>query len=161
MFCFFFFKQKTAYEMRISDWSSDVCSSDLLPVRRRVARPRFDTNVELHFRNGREQIALNINGQGLERGNIKGVKPLGTCSDQVRQYRQKTRQRLACARGGGKQSMLSGLRCRKHVQLMEARSPAPVRKPEGKGTGQGIIHPRLEERRLGEERVCECKSTWM
>src|SRR3546814_17146299 len=30
MFCFlFFFKQKTAYEMRISDWSSDVCSSDL------------------------------------------------------------------------------------------------------------------------------------
>src|SRR3546814_20322193 len=34
MFCLFFyvffFKQKTAYEMRISDWSSDVCSSDLL-----------------------------------------------------------------------------------------------------------------------------------
>src|SRR3546814_10196904 len=29
-FLFFFFKQKTAYEMRISDWSSDVCSSDLL-----------------------------------------------------------------------------------------------------------------------------------
>src|SRR3546814_4744196 len=28
---FFFFKQKTAYEMRISDWSSDVCSSDLTP----------------------------------------------------------------------------------------------------------------------------------
>src|SRR3546814_10350752 len=31
MLLFFFFKQKTAYEMRISDWSSDVCSSDLLP----------------------------------------------------------------------------------------------------------------------------------
>src|SRR3546814_1271962 len=30
MCSFFFFKQKTAYEMRISDWSSDVCSSDLL-----------------------------------------------------------------------------------------------------------------------------------
>src|SRR3546814_2464446 len=29
---FFFFKQKTAYEMRISDWSSDVCSSDLVSV---------------------------------------------------------------------------------------------------------------------------------
>src|SRR3546814_8024803 len=28
-FLFFFFKQKTAYEVRISDWSSDVCSSDL------------------------------------------------------------------------------------------------------------------------------------
>src|SRR3546814_5581380 len=35
MFWFFFcFKQKTAYEMRISDWSSDVCSSDLLDDRR-------------------------------------------------------------------------------------------------------------------------------
>src|SRR3546814_15178888 len=30
---FFFFKQKTAYEMRISDWSSDVCSSDLVADR--------------------------------------------------------------------------------------------------------------------------------
>src|SRR3546814_7527063 len=29
LYYFFFFKQKTAYEMRISDWSSDVCSSDL------------------------------------------------------------------------------------------------------------------------------------
>src|SRR3546814_1394020 len=31
-FAFFFFKQKTAYEMRISDWSSDVCSSDLIQI---------------------------------------------------------------------------------------------------------------------------------
>src|SRR3546814_1505796 len=30
MLCVFVFKQKTAYEMRISDWSSDVCSSDLM-----------------------------------------------------------------------------------------------------------------------------------
>src|SRR3546814_12439443 len=41
---FFFFKQKTAYEMRISDWSSDVCSSDLehlalQPDCARLARP--------------------------------------------------------------------------------------------------------------------------
>src|SRR3546814_14451023 len=35
----FFFKQKTAYEMRISDWSSDVCSSDLIGVRHRPRRP--------------------------------------------------------------------------------------------------------------------------
>src|SRR3546814_4028467 len=33
-FIVFFFKQKTAYEMRISDWSSDVCSSDLAVMRR-------------------------------------------------------------------------------------------------------------------------------
>src|SRR3546814_4974616 len=53
---FFFFKQKTAYEMRISDWSSDVCSSDLPAKRGRAAetvkplrqgagyRPRNRTN---------------------------------------------------------------------------------------------------------------------
>src|SRR3546814_10110674 len=35
---FFFFKQKTAYEMRISDWSSDVCSSDLLLRRKHPIR---------------------------------------------------------------------------------------------------------------------------
>src|SRR3546814_4093127 len=32
VFLFFLFKQKTAYEMRISDWSSDVCSSDLVTL---------------------------------------------------------------------------------------------------------------------------------
>src|SRR3546814_9914818 len=36
---FFFFKQKTAYEMRISDWSSDVCSSDLGRRVQRAAKP--------------------------------------------------------------------------------------------------------------------------
>src|SRR3546814_3078043 len=35
VYCVFFFKQKTAYEMRISDWSSDVCSSDLHALARK------------------------------------------------------------------------------------------------------------------------------
>src|SRR3546814_5650952 len=37
LLCCFFFKQKTAYEMRISDWSSDVCSADLVATRALVA----------------------------------------------------------------------------------------------------------------------------
>src|SRR3546814_3847233 len=51
-FLIFFFKQKTAYEMRISDWSSDVCSSDLLEIvpaadlRDEVARARFVDAVQ-------------------------------------------------------------------------------------------------------------------
>src|SRR3546814_15764721 len=53
LFCFFFFKQKTAYEMRISDWSSDVCSSDLNPpsavgiprVMRRFSTERYFSNL--------------------------------------------------------------------------------------------------------------------
>src|SRR3546814_1741985 len=36
---FFFFKQKTAYEVRISDWSSDVCSSDLLARQVELVEP--------------------------------------------------------------------------------------------------------------------------
>src|SRR3546814_11931517 len=44
IFLFFFFKQKTAYEMRISDWSSDVCSSDL--VVRRCAVVRVDADAD-------------------------------------------------------------------------------------------------------------------
>src|SRR3546814_7088359 len=52
-FSFFFFKQKTAYEMRISDWSSDVCSSDLFL--RGAALPDVPevlvvTNRELFFK---------------------------------------------------------------------------------------------------------------
>src|SRR3546814_1054129 len=41
-FVFFVFKQKTAYELRISDWSSDVCSSDL------GAAPRLSAHRRLH-----------------------------------------------------------------------------------------------------------------
>src|SRR3546814_7104571 len=48
LFYFFFFKQKTAYEMRISDWSSDVCSSDLGFPRRSLA-PSF-AGQALRFR---------------------------------------------------------------------------------------------------------------
>src|SRR3546814_6757448 len=40
---FLYFKQKTAYEMRISDWSSDVCSSDLLVAAYRSRHPKAST----------------------------------------------------------------------------------------------------------------------
>src|SRR3546814_2050186 len=47
---FFFFKQKTAYEMRISDWSSDVCSSDLQYRQRQQGAQRDDPRQ--HVANG-------------------------------------------------------------------------------------------------------------
>src|SRR3546814_5980798 len=54
MFLFFFFKQKTAYEMRISDWSSDVCSSDLSKTR----EPRMlTTDLSLRFDPAYEKIS--------------------------------------------------------------------------------------------------------
>src|SRR3546814_3762728 len=53
VFVFFFFKHKTAYEMRISDWSSDVCSSDLHPL------------VTIRHGEG-ATVLLDIEGQGAQ-----------------------------------------------------------------------------------------------
>src|SRR3546814_5977670 len=55
--CFFFFKQKTAYEMRISDWSSDVCSSDLA---------RWLDNPLLHQPAGELRHPLHLVGDGAQ-----------------------------------------------------------------------------------------------
>src|SRR3546814_9427801 len=51
---FFFFKQKTAYEMRISDWSSDVCSSDLRDVDREHERR---SDCDRRIRHPQEAVA--------------------------------------------------------------------------------------------------------
>src|SRR3546814_16414042 len=56
MLYFFFFKQKTAYEMRISDWSSDVCSSDLRGAQRvevGCAAVQQDVRLASHDAGGR------------------------------------------------------------------------------------------------------------
>src|SRR3546814_1996117 len=57
----FFFKQKTAYEMRISDWSSDVCSSDL-PVRAAAVAARYAEAFPLAYRTdyGAAEAAIDI-----------------------------------------------------------------------------------------------------
>src|SRR3546814_17634306 len=53
---YFFFKQKTAYEMRISDWSSDVCSSDLYVLN--LIGDSADTAViDAYLENGPEMVA--------------------------------------------------------------------------------------------------------
>src|SRR3546814_8446395 len=54
LLCCFFFKQKTAYEMRISDWSSDVCSSDLLK----------DVTLEEGAAAGAKTLILGVANQG-------------------------------------------------------------------------------------------------
>src|SRR3546814_4466471 len=65
LFLFFFFKQKTAYEMRISDWSSDVCSSDLVRVLQlagEIAAIEAGGAVHLAERGGGRRLVL----EGLE-----------------------------------------------------------------------------------------------
>src|SRR3546814_16982924 len=62
--CFYFFKQKTAYEMRISDWSSDVCSADQPPER--TARAELAAAAAAEPVRDRDQI-----GAQLGRGRIR------------------------------------------------------------------------------------------
>src|SRR3546814_7881079 len=69
---FFFFKQKTAYEMRISDWSSDVCSSDLLPSSGWLRRYR----VRAHGRVTAERLAALAKGvtvEGVDYGPVEAT----------------------------------------------------------------------------------------
>src|SRR3546814_6359284 len=69
MFVFFVFKQKTAYEVRISDWSSDVCSSDLVgPWRPRVRRGKSVF------------IAVSIAGKGALHVSPRAGRALADCS---------------------------------------------------------------------------------
>src|SRR3546814_10882148 len=72
--CFFCFKQKTAYEMRISDWSSDVCSSDLRQHQRAVRRQQT--------RLARLQVGVRhyegIEGEVAVIGILEGPVPLAT-----------------------------------------------------------------------------------
>src|SRR3546814_2466264 len=64
-FVFFFFKQKTAYEMRISDWSSDVCSSDL----QFEPAARADAMIIFHLRLGRPGVVA-LGREDQRRGGV-------------------------------------------------------------------------------------------
>src|SRR3546814_3470042 len=68
-FSFFFFKQKTAYEMRISDWSSDVCSSDLVErvlERCRAAGHRHHARAEQLHPVDVDLLALDVGGAHVD-----------------------------------------------------------------------------------------------
>src|SRR3546814_7480680 len=60
---FFFFKQKTAYEMRISDWSSDVCSSDLSQTGRPKVSMRTWPLVPIALRSVDSRAAIDVRSE--------------------------------------------------------------------------------------------------
>src|SRR3546814_9318425 len=101
--CFFFFKQKTAYEMRISDWRSDVCSSDLAAAeagQRRiaayypVARDENRNGVAADSLGGRPHRFRPADGQsqvaiaagGAERQAQQGQTGRASCRERGGQY---------------------------------------------------------------------------
>src|SRR3546814_3961014 len=68
MFCsyfFFFVKQKTAYEMRISDWSSDVCSSDLAQARKAQLHVVADVAADVEAGVATDQVPAVLDVVGL------------------------------------------------------------------------------------------------
>src|SRR3546814_13860551 len=88
-FLFFFFKQKTAYEMRISDWSSDVCSSDLRFAHRRdrdlahggivVEKPAEHSDLE---REGERAFQTAASDRLIMRRDVDGFKA-GGCENRA------------------------------------------------------------------------------
>src|SRR3546814_10795998 len=84
VFVVFFFKQKTAYEMRISDWGSDVCSSDLDPHQ-----------LSLHHRVGVAVLPIGVDARcGEHHDQADGQQQRGGTQEQV-VGRQRTVQRTS------------------------------------------------------------------
>src|SRR3546814_10382732 len=95
----FFFKQKTAYEMRISDWSSDVCSSDLVVLFKPLTRKEIRKIVDIQLRHvqkmlTQKEITLDVDDEAkdwlakLGYDVSYGARKLGraSCRERVCQY---------------------------------------------------------------------------
>src|SRR3546814_2833368 len=99
---FFLFKPKTAYEMRISDWSSDVCSSDL-----RVAQPALDQKLC-----GLQAVGHDQTPQDYPLlGNLAGwFQQMVNAVNPVRAGRQKRCRSAACRRSGRRRARAADAR---------------------------------------------------
>src|SRR3546814_13822424 len=141
----FFFKQKTAYEMRISDWSSDVCSSDLgydeMIVLRDIA---FESHCEHHMAPiiGKAHVGYVLDGK------VVGISKLARVVD----------------------VFASRLQVQAKMTAQIARCIKSVLKPQGVGSvvvaqhqrmnTRGIPKSRAEVRWVGKERVRTCGYEW-
>src|SRR3546814_18654208 len=136
---FFFFKQKTAYEMRISDWSSDVCSSDLWVNYNFITE---DTDA----------MAARINAVGTEKSvkyaleAAKYVNVPGLSAD--------TKRKLDILRNG---IVLPAPTTEGAATELNRIAPALSSQY---GKGKGTLDGRTEERRVGKEGVRPCRSLW-
>src|SRR3546814_4803951 len=124
---FFFFKQKTAYEMRISDWSSDVCASDLLSLEEKI-----DTS------SAAGELIFHVFG--------------AIAHFERRLISERTKDGIAAARARGKlpgRQPLDMSKVHAAIKLVEA-SISPTEAARQLGIGRSTIY--REMRRLGVER---------
>src|SRR5213075_3589100 len=97
MSLFFFFKQKTAYEVTRRDWSSDVCSSDLPPVR---------SNVTCAMRSAGTRRGRASGAMVGDRKSVVSGKSVPCCVDLGGRRILKTKKHKGCRDGGGVWSMI-------------------------------------------------------
>src|SRR3546814_2886563 len=81
---FFFFKQKTAYEMRISDWSSDVCSSDLIVMLDELSLDDMRTAVAINGGRAKLEASGGISDETLR--SVAEKIGRASCRERVCQY---------------------------------------------------------------------------
>src|SRR3546814_20178950 len=132
--CIFFFKQKTAYELRISDWSSDVCSSDLTPA----DWATFDKDSKgyltpLEFGNwvmakqGNDMSAEVEKTKSSKRANIHAVKVLNATGTMFLQAdtngdRRSTTDELRSDERGGGEACVSPCRARWTAEVQKKQN---------------------------------------
>src|SRR3546814_3452508 len=122
---FVFFKQKTTYEMRIRDWSSDVCSSDLIQRR-------------MHVRQ-RRHVARGVVGEAEE-----GVEVLGVLHLPVAHL-------APCSlRGGHVRRAAEGRRYQAVVETVDHDHRQPGARQRGAGFGNALAHAVRSEEHTSE-----------
>src|SRR3546814_18358446 len=131
--CFFFCKQKTAYEMRISDWSSAVCSSDLFMATRTATLANWD-QIKL----------LTVQVNRLERWHLPGLLLIGDAAHA-----------MSPVGGVGINLAVQDAVCAANRLTEALCGSAPIDEALLAGLPQ-----RSEERRVGKECVRTCRSRW-
>src|SRR3546814_11103099 len=135
VYCFFF-KQKTAYEMRISDWSSDVCSSDLDGRQWLIGEDLTEADIRLFT----TLIRFDAVYHGHFKCNLRRIIDYRNLSDYMTRFY--------------KLPKISGTIDIDHIKKHYYESHSSI-------NPSGIVHAgRSEERRVGKECVSTCRSRW-
>src|SRR3546814_7321786 len=136
---FFFFKQKTAYEMRISDWSSDVCSSDL---KLRISSSRHRTARSRAIRNHRRRKIHQTNHRTARR-----------------KLRHRTVHRIR-SRTPSQPRPSNRPRANRKLGKPTTRPDDKTRAEQDAQEAANAAAKRSEERRVGKEWVSTGRSRW-
>src|SRR3546814_6348408 len=131
---FFFFKQKTAYEMRISDWSSDVCSSDLIGSYNPVLPKGDEKRVVLDVERAKHWVAA-------------GAQP----TDRVARFLDAAGVKERAARNNPKKAE-PGQKAKDRAEDRAAKAAEAAEAAEAA--------KRSEERRVGKECVSTLRAGW-